>query len=108
MSNRRKATPAELEFITAAREGERDRLHEPSGRRWQYRYRSEIPFLAPQLPRIRPRRAPLWSLARRARGLFDGATCQKGAPIERCSPLAASPVWLPAKPTGPETNTSHT
>lgn|SRR6516165_12212366 len=28
MSNRRKATPAELEFITAAREGDRDRLHD--------------------------------------------------------------------------------
>src|SRR5215472_14622154 len=28
MSNRRKATPTELEFITAAREGERDRLHD--------------------------------------------------------------------------------
>jgi hypothetical protein len=28
MSNRRKATPAELEFITAAREGDRDRLSE--------------------------------------------------------------------------------
>ena len=33
-----------------------------------------------------------------ARDLFDGATCQKGAPIE----LAASPVWLPAKSTGIE------
>jgi len=32
MSNRRKATPAELEFITAAREGDRDRLHDaPDG-----------------------------------------------------------------------------
>ena len=28
MSNRRKATPAELEFITAARESDRDRLHD--------------------------------------------------------------------------------
>ena len=28
MSNRRKATPVELKFITAAREGERDRLHD--------------------------------------------------------------------------------
>src|SRR5215468_10701191 len=28
MSNRRKATPAELEFVTAAREGDRDRLHD--------------------------------------------------------------------------------
>src|SRR5215831_18455362 len=28
MSNRRKATPAELELITAAREGDRDRLHD--------------------------------------------------------------------------------
>jgi hypothetical protein len=23
--------------------------------------------------------------------------------MERCSPLAVSPVWLPARPTGPET-----
>src|SRR5262249_59591005 len=28
MSNRRKATPTELEFITAARGGDRDRLHD--------------------------------------------------------------------------------
>ena len=28
MSNRSKAVPAELEFITAAREGDRDRLHD--------------------------------------------------------------------------------
>ena len=27
-----------------------------------------------------------------ARDLFYGATCQKGAPIERCSPLAGSPL----------------